>query len=356
MSDSMRLRPRRVVSAVVVGGALCGAAAVAALMATPSDAPPPDPGVLLCRYNEFSQSTEQRERGFLQTMRLEFPDIPVLTSTQYLGTTRETSVRRARQLLETYGDAVRGVFCVCEPNGDGMLQVLEETERAGEIPFVSCDANAAMIAALGDGKMAGIVLQDPVYMGRMTVETMLAHLRGEAVESRISTGQYLATADNMDSEEIRPRLYPERFGGEAFQPEAPAYTIAVVTKGLTHEFWQSVREGAERAAREAGDVRIRFEAPTLEQDLQGQIAIFRRLIADGVSGVCISPIDSEKLVPLVIEAKAKGIPTVVFDSGLNDEALYDGEPAKVSYVATNNYEVGAMAARRLAESLGVDAE
>ncbi|QDT68785.1 D-allose-binding periplasmic protein precursor [Planctomycetes bacterium MalM25] len=350
MLRSQRARPGRiaVVASLV---AIVAAGATYAILSRPETEPPTEPGVLLCRYNQFSQSTEQREQGFLQTMQNEFPHINVLASVQYLGTTRETSVRRARQLFETFGDSVRGIFCVCEPNGDGMLQVLVETDRAGKIPFVSCDANAAMIAALKDGKMAGIVLQDPVKMGRETVETMLAHLRGEEVTPRVQTGQHLATSDNMESDRIRPLLYPDRFGGETVEPTDPKFTIAVVTKGLTHEFWQSVRAGAEKAARDAGDVAIRFEAPTLEQDLAGQIELFRRLIAERVSGICISPIDSEKLVPLVIKAKAKGIPTVVFDSGLNDEALYDGESAKVSYVATNNYEVGAIAARRLAEAL-----
>lgn len=347
----MRVRDGKSALAIILALVVLAAAGSYIGFTRPAPEPTVEPGVLLCRYNAFSDSTEHRERGFLETMRNEFPQIRVLVETQFLGTTRETSVRRARQLFEEYGEAVQGVFCVCEPNGDGMLQVLEETKRAGKLPFVTCDANAAMIAGLKDGKIAGIVLQDPVKMGRETVATMLAHLGGDEVDQRVPTGQHLATADNMDSDEIRPLLYPERFGGESVEPESADHVIAVVTKGLTHEFWQSVRAGAEQAASEAGNVKIRFEAPTLEQDLDGQIEIVRGLIADGVSGICLSPIDAEKLVPAVIEAKAKGIPTVIFDSGLHDEALYDGESAKISYVATNNYEVGAMAARCLAAEL-----
>jgi ribose transport system substrate-binding protein len=53
------------------------------------------------------------------------------------------------------------------------------------------------------------------------------------------------------------------------------------------------------------------------------------------------------LIPVVKEASAAGIPVVIFDSGLDDESAY------VSYVATDNFNGGALAARRMAEALGV---
>jgi ribose transport system substrate-binding protein len=52
------------------------------------------------------------------------------------------------------------------------------------------------------------------------------------------------------------------------------------------------------------------------------------------------------LIAPVKDAQQHGIPTVIFDSGLGDESII------VSYVATDNYEGGALAARRLAEVLG----
>ena len=49
-------------------------------------------------------------------------------------------------------------------------------------------------------------------------------------------------------------------------------------------------------------------------------------------------------------AKEHGIPTVIFDSALADESII------VSYVATDNFHGGALAARRLAEVLGVESK
>src|SRR5262249_55755381 len=38
------------------------------------------PGVILMRYNPGSQSTEQREKGFLETLAKEFPQVKVVSS------------------------------------------------------------------------------------------------------------------------------------------------------------------------------------------------------------------------------------------------------------------------------------
>ena len=64
-----------------------------------------------------------------------------------------------------------------------------------------------------------------------------------------------------------------------------------------------------------------------------------------VHGICLAPVDSQVLVSAVKHAHDEGVPVVIFDSGLADESLI------VSYVATDNYNGGVLAARRLGESL-----
>ncbi len=49
-----------------------------------------------------------------------------------------------------------------------------------------------MVKALSDGKIQGIVLQDPVNMGYQSVKSMVAHLEGKPVEKRIPTGEAMA--------------------------------------------------------------------------------------------------------------------------------------------------------------------
>jgi ribose transport system substrate-binding protein len=141
-------------------------------------------------------------------------------------------------------------------------------------------------------------------------------------------------------------LKPAQFHEESEQPANPKYRIAVIPKGTTHEYWKSVHAGAAQAAKEAGNVEIFWKGPLQENDTEGQINVVEEFITKKVDGLVMAPLDSQALIAPVKDAKQQGIPTVIFDSGLGDESVI------VSYVATDNYQGGAFAARRLAEVLG----
>jgi ABC-type sugar transport system substrate-binding protein len=301
------------------------------------------PGVILMRYNPGSQSTEQREKGFLETLAKEFPQVKVISSDQYAGTTPEGALDKATDLLNKYGNRAAGVFAVCEPNATGLLGALERTRSAGKVKAVVFDPNKTLIEGLQDGKLDGIVLQDPVTMGYQAVKTMLAHLQGQKVEKRIVTGVYMATKENMGEPQMKKLLEPAQFDDEREPPAAPKYRLAVIPKGTTHEYWKSVHAGAAQAADEAGNVEIYWKGPLQENDTEGQINVMQEFITKKVDGIVFAPLDSQALIASVKDAKRQGIPTVIFDSGLGDESII------VSYVATDNYEGGALAARRLAE-------
>jgi ribose transport system substrate-binding protein len=168
--------------------------------------------VILLRYKEGSESTEQREEGFLAELKEKHPKVNVLVSEEYAGTTPEQALNKATQLLQKHRDTVDGIFAVCEPNADGTLGALRNTDLAGKVKFVAFDPSPSLIDGLKNGSVQGIVLQDPVTMGYESVKTMHAHLIGRPVEKRVQTGEYVATADNMDTPEIRRLLSPERFG------------------------------------------------------------------------------------------------------------------------------------------------
>jgi ABC-type sugar transport system substrate-binding protein len=303
-------------------------------------------GVILLRYNPGSESTEQREKGFLETLTKEYPEITVLSSDQYAGTSPESALDKATDVLNKYQDRVTGIFAVCEPNATGVLGALDNAGTGGKVKSVVFDPNPALIKGLAEGKLHGIVLQDPVTMGYLGVKTMLAHLEGKKVEKRIVTGVYVATTENMAGASMKKLLEPAQFHDELEKPTNVKYRIAVIPKGTTHEFWKSVHAGAARAAKEAGNVEIFWKGPLQESDTEGQINVVQEFITKKVDGIVLAPLDSQALIAPVKDAKQQGIPTVIFDSALGDESII------VSYVATDNHHGGALAARRLADVLG----
>lgn len=167
---------------------------------------------ILLRYSQGNESTYQREEGFLAAMARDFPEVKIIESGEYSGTTPEKSLAVAQQVLQKYRDQVNGIFAVCEPNANGTLQALSELELAGKVHFVAFDPSVPLVGGLKEGKVDGIVLQDPVQMGYEAVMTMVKSLRGETVEKRISTGEYLATPDNMEEPRMQELLHPPQFG------------------------------------------------------------------------------------------------------------------------------------------------
>lgn len=120
--------------------------------------------------------------------------------------------------------------------------------------------------------------------------------------------------------------------------------IAVIPKGTTHVFWQSIHRGALKAGEEAG-VEIFWNGPDREGDREKQIQIIEDFITQKVSGIVLAPNDSKALVPIVERIASKGIPCVIIDSAIDTDKY-------LSFVATDNYQGGAIAARRMGSILG----
>ena len=120
-------------------------------------------------------------------------------------------------------------------------------------------------------------------------------------------------------------------------------TIAVIPKGTIHEFWKSVHAGAQKASREMG-VEIIWKGSIREDDREEQLQIVESFIAQNVNAIVLAPLDDRSLVMPVLEAKRQGIPTVVFDSALQGDH-------HISFVATDNYKGGVLAAERVGELL-----
>lgn len=144
-------------------------------------------GIVMIRYVPGSESTEQREAGFLETMESEFADLPIISSNQYAGTTAETALEKSQQVLLRLGDRSTGIFCPNESSADGMFRAMDEAGLLGKVPFVGFDPNPRMVGALNEGKMHGIVLQDPVEWPAQQQDVWSEHLSKTFARSATDT-------------------------------------------------------------------------------------------------------------------------------------------------------------------------
>jgi ribose transport system substrate-binding protein len=169
--------------------------------------------VVLLRYSEGSDSTNNREEGFLEAIRAN-PGIEVASSNQYGGADVEGAYKKGESLLSSYKKpdgslALDGIFCPNESTSFAMLRVLQDNGWAGKVRFVGFDSSDNLAKGLRDGHVDALILQDPVLMGYLGVKTMVEHLQGKPVEKRIDTGVHVVTRENMDSPEMKDLVQPD---------------------------------------------------------------------------------------------------------------------------------------------------
>jgi len=164
--------------------------------------------VILLRYLAGSESTEQREEGFLEALT-KYPEIKVVSSDQRGGDNTTSAKEKVDQLLQLHGKDLAGIFAVCEPNANGTLESLRNAGLDGKVKFIAFDPSDALIEGLEDGSCSGIVLQDPVEMGYRSVLTIVDSIKGKNAEAFISTGEYCATPENMGEDRMKELLKPQ---------------------------------------------------------------------------------------------------------------------------------------------------
>lgn len=135
-------------------------------------------------------------------------------------------------------------------------------------------------------------------------------------------------------------------------------TIAVVAKGESHAFWQSVKAGAEAAGEKYG-YKITFRGPASEspQDIPSQKEMVQTALSNNASALVLATI-GEGFVDLLSQAKDREIPVVQFDSGIwaNDvTALNNANKNPLeAWVATSNYKAAELAAEKFFEAIKAD--
>ncbi len=147
---------------------------------------------------------------------------------------------------------------------------------------------------------------------------------------------------------VAPAVTPAASQPAATTAPAAAATakpyIPVISKGFQHQFWQAVKLGSEKAAKEF-NVDITFEGPGSESEVDKQIEMLPTALDKKPAATCFAALDSKAAIPLLEKAKAAGIPVVAFDSGVDSDI-------PVSTATTDNVAAAAAAADHMAELIG----
>jgi len=109
--------------------------------------------------------------------------------------------------------------------------------------------------------------------------------------------------------------------------------------------WEPERGGAQATALSLG-ARIYWNAPTREDDIEGQIALVQRVSSEGYKGLILAPDQSRALITPVRRAMQRGLSVVVVGSPLS---IPPG--GQLSYILNDDEAAGRIAGERLATIL-----
>src|SRR3712207_5035531 len=92
---------------------------------------------------------------------------------------------------------VKGAFAFNQLVLQGAYQALEQAGKAGQIHLVGFDLDPVSYQMVKDGKIDGLVIQDPWRMGYDGMNILLTHLTGGGeVEEFVGLGTRLLTKEN----------------------------------------------------------------------------------------------------------------------------------------------------------------
>jgi ribose transport system substrate-binding protein len=108
------------------------------------------------------------------------------------------------------------------------------------------------------------------------------------------------------------------------------------------QHWNLEINGCKEAVEAAGG---KFTYTVADGNEQQQVADVENMVQMGINMLIIGPCNSEGIVPTIEELKRKGIPVMTSDIGVTGTEV-------TAHVASDNYQIGVMAAEYMAKELG----
>jgi ribose transport system substrate-binding protein len=162
--------------------------------------------VAIVGHSQINQTGVERRDGFVEKIEADFPDIEIV-DIQYGDGDHLKSADIAKAQLAANPD-LAGLYGTNEGSAIGIVNAVKELGmEPGELTIVGFDSGQAQIDAIKSGLMAGAITQDPMEIGRCTVESAVKAVNGESMEEVQDTGSFWYDETNVDSEEIKPKLY-----------------------------------------------------------------------------------------------------------------------------------------------------
>ena len=162
--------------------------------------------VAIVGHSQINSTGVERRDGFVEKMKKDYPDIQIV-DIQYGDGDHLKSADIAKAQLAAHPD-LAGLYGTNEGSAIGIVNAVNELGlQPGKLTVVGFDSGQAQIDAIKSGVMAGAITQDPMGIGRCTIDSAVKAVKGESMDDVQDTGSFWYDKSNVDSSDIKPKLY-----------------------------------------------------------------------------------------------------------------------------------------------------
>jgi ribose transport system substrate-binding protein len=162
--------------------------------------------VAMVMHAPGSGSTMDRERGFEDVIKAEFPGIRIVAQ-QFGQSDRSKAMAATENILTAHPD-LDGLFASSEPSSVGASLAIKSRSLGGKVQLVAFDSSDGMVDDLKAGVIAAMVVQDPFRMGHDAVKTIVDKLNGQTPPKRIDLSARVITKADLEKIEVQRLLFP----------------------------------------------------------------------------------------------------------------------------------------------------
>jgi ribose transport system substrate-binding protein len=154
-------------------------------------------------HDQTSRTGIDRRDGFLNQMKAKHPNIKIV-SVQYGGGDHLKSAEIAKAMIQA-NPGLKGIFGANEGSAEGAAIGVRESGK--KLILIGFDSGKEQKADINSGLMLGAITQNPVGIGKCTVDSALKALKGETLPRKVDTGFYWYDKTNMSDPKIAAVLY-----------------------------------------------------------------------------------------------------------------------------------------------------
>ena len=155
---------------------------------------------------QVGESSKSRVEGFQDEIAENHPQVEVVQVAYEPQKEGDVTVEESIDAIMKLYPQLKGVFCTNESMGIKALQVLENYADRG-IQLVGFDMGPTQEEAIRNGKMAGVVSQNPYGMGYATVVAGVRAILDMENDAFVDAGYQWIDTENIDLEENQKYLY-----------------------------------------------------------------------------------------------------------------------------------------------------